>query len=143
MGICKLDRLGSIHRRIDLRCFAEREEAAALLHCTGSGDFNRFVSRVALEQGYTLSEMGIRKCRRESGGVTVAIGPYLDMPNELAIFDFLGLQYVEPADRRNKMSVIRKATGLPWYHREPRSGAAHALLEPKMLALPAPSDTTW
>jgi len=35
------------YRRLDVRCFEEREKAAALLHCTGSGVFNRYMQRGA------------------------------------------------------------------------------------------------
>lgn len=47
MGLCKLDRPGSFHRRVDIRMFYESGAGAALLHCTGSGDFNRKMSEIA------------------------------------------------------------------------------------------------
>ena len=68
MGLCALPGAAhSLHRRIDLRCFNQAEEAFALLHCTGSGDFNRYMSRVANGRQLTLSEKGLVPCTRHSG----------------------------------------------------------------------------
>lgn len=57
MGICLK---GGLHRRIDIRCYPEYQEASALLHFTGSGQFNRFMSRAANDRGFTLSEFGLQ-----------------------------------------------------------------------------------
>ena len=72
MGIYRHGPSG-LHRRIDIRCFEEHEQAAALLHCTGSGQFNRVVQRAALVQGMQLSEKGLcaavkRAPRHPQGG---------------------------------------------------------------------------
>ena len=72
MGILRLP--GGLHRRIDLRCFDEEEEGAALLHCTGTDVFNRTLSRAANAQGYSLSE----KVRQLAVRASSAPPPRLD-----------------------------------------------------------------
>lgn len=144
MGLCRLGGAG-MHRRIDLRCFEEREEAAALLHCTGSGIFNRQVQRVALALDFQLSEKGLcRACKQHQDNV-MKTSEYLPMRTEADIFDALGLVYVEPRDRNGRADVISKATGRCWF--EKRRGKAkrhhgeHEALgaaAAHMMALPAP-----
>eukprot|EP01130_Rhizamoeba_saxonica_P008350 TRINITY_DN3375_c0_g1_i2.p1 TRINITY_DN3375_c0_g1~~TRINITY_DN3375_c0_g1_i2.p1 ORF type:complete len:506 (+),score=95.28 TRINITY_DN3375_c0_g1_i2:53-1570(+) len=41
MGVCKLPKEGSIHRRIDIKAITKSEWACALLYFTGSDHFNR------------------------------------------------------------------------------------------------------
>ena len=119
-----------LHRRMDLRCFDESEEPFALLHLTGSAGFNRYLSRVALAQGFSLSEKGLRAARREAGTM-IPNGPYVPTDGhgqpwriEAQIFDFLGITYVEPADRDGKFSIRRAGTGLLYFtgHAEDSDG---------------------
>ena len=117
MGLCRLGAVpGALHRRIDIRCFDEHEEPFALLHLTGSAAFNRYVSRVANAQGYSLSEKGLRPAQRE-GGEMRPCGFYLRTDQhgqpwrtEAQIFAFLGLCDVAPPDRVGKFSIHSAST---------------------------------
>ena len=139
MGLFRLD--GGPHHRIDLRCFEEHEEAAALLHCTGSGEFNRVVQRVALAKGYQLSEKGLCRASKLGSDTVMKTGEYLPLSSEQDIFDHLGLLYVEPRDREFRADVLDAATGRSWF----QNGRGRAARgddsdeEEDLLALPAPS----
>ena len=117
MGLCRLGAVpGALHRRMDIRCFDEHEEPFALLHLTGSAAFNRYVSRVANAQGYSLSEKGLRPAQRE-GGEMCPCGFYIRTDQhgqpwrkEAQIFAFLGLCDVAPPDRVGKFSIHSAST---------------------------------
>ena len=117
MGLCRLGAMpGALHRRMDIRCFDEHEEPFALLHLTGSAAFNRYVSRVANAQGYSLSEKGLRPAQRE-GGEMRPCGFYIRTDQhgqpwrtEAQIFAFLGLCDVAPPDRVGKFSIHSAST---------------------------------
>ena len=109
MGICRLD--GGIHRRIDMRCFELHEEAPALLHCTGSGIFNRLVQRIALNQGMQLSEKGLCKAVKTHGATVYKASTYIPLSTEADIFEQLNLEYREPWQREDKTDIIDKSTG--------------------------------
>ena len=117
MGLCRLGAVpGALHRRMDIRCFDEHEEPFALLHLTGSAAFNRYVSRVANAQGYSLSEKGLRPAQRE-GGEMRPCGFYIRTDQhgqpwrtEAQIFAFLGLCDVAPPDRVGKFSIHSAST---------------------------------
>ena len=136
MGLCSLDDApssgGALHRRIDVRCFEEREEAAALLHCTGSGIFNRQVQRVALALNLQLSEKGLCRASKQHQDNVMKTSEYLPMRTEEDIFDALGLVYVEPKDRNGRADVISKQTGRCWFEKKrgggPAKGGGGALL---------------
>lgn len=74
--------------RLDIHYTPKQEWGAALLHFTGSGQFNAALRKHAIERGYKLSEKGLFK-----GGVRVPAYTEED------IFSELGVQYIVPEDR--------------------------------------------
>jgi DNA polymerase beta len=80
-------------RRLDLLMTPPDEFAYAILYFTGSQNFNVAFRRHAQDKGYTINEHEMKPTRE---GVT-AVPP---MKTEKDIFDFLGLVFVEPQDRR-------------------------------------------
>lgn len=103
MGIAKLPRYKT-YRRIDILYIPYSQYAFALLYFTGSQDFNIEMRNVALEKGLSLSEHGFKY----SSG-TEKDKPYKGrvFETEVAIFDFLGIEYVEPTERA-KGAIVRK-----------------------------------
>jgi len=79
------------HRRVDFQFTEPSEFPFAILYFTGSDQFNIWMRKKALEKGYTLNEKGITKN-----------GDRVDesFKTEKDIFDFLGLEYVEPQNRQ-------------------------------------------
>lgn len=94
MGVCKLKR-HKIHRRLDLLYATKQTYPFALLYFTGSGNFNVKMRNLALSKGYSLSEYGIKYNEGEKKG------EFLDIifTSENDIFNFLGMEYVEPENR--------------------------------------------
>lgn len=93
-------------RRIDFLFAPPEEYAFAVLYFTGSASFNVVMRKHALARGFTLSEHGIY--RIDASGKKEARVDVL-MPDERAIFDFLGLVYKKPAERVDGRAVVRKA----------------------------------
>lgn len=93
MGACKLPRHRT-YRRIDIVCIPPEEYAFALLYFTGSQAHNIKMRKQALTLGYTLNEHGIKP--------TTGTVPKPDrvFATEQDIFEFLQMEYVEPADRK-------------------------------------------
>jgi len=92
---------GKPARRLDLLMTPETEFAYAILYFTGSDLFNVAFRSYALSKGYTLNE----HIMKPTGDAAV---PPL-MKDEKDIFDFLGLEYVEPNLRRTAADVKAKA----------------------------------
>jgi DNA polymerase beta len=91
LAVCKID---DKYRRIDFMLTPYEEFYYALLYFTGSKQFNVAMRGYVLQMGWSLSE---HLPVRES-----AIGPAPPIPtSERDIFDFFGLKYVEPKDRRS------------------------------------------
>jgi len=93
-------------RRIDFLFAPPEEYAFAVLYFTGSASFNVVMRKHALARGFTLSEHGIY--RIDASGKKESRVDVL-MPDERAIFDFLGLVYKTPAQRVDGRAVVRKA----------------------------------
>jgi DNA polymerase/3'-5' exonuclease PolX len=55
MGICKLPRDNSVHRRIDIKTYPRRYAAFAMLYFTGSDHFNRSMRSYADRTGFKLT----------------------------------------------------------------------------------------
>ena len=126
MGICVV---GGIHRRIDVRCYPEHQEAAALLHFTGSGQFNRFMSRAANHRGYTLSELGLRPSRKKGPAERTPTDTYVPgLLTERQIFEKLELEYKEPWERKDKLDVIDARTGRPFFVKQAGRAVEHLQL---------------
>lgn len=91
MAVCKMKRHKKF-RRIDLLYTPKNEFPFAILYFTGSDKFNIEMRNIALSKGYSLSEHGMKYA---SGAKA---GEYIDheFADEKSIFDFLGMEYVEP-----------------------------------------------
>jgi hypothetical protein len=138
MGIFQLAPESCRHR-VDIRCFEEHEEAAALLHCTGSGMFNRVVQRVALAKGMQLSEKGLCAATHVGRGEVRKTGPYLPLRTEQDIFERLGLEYRHPREREHRHDVVEATTGRPFFEKlETRRKRGRVAGDQEMLALEGP-----
>ncbi len=80
-------------RRLDLLMSPPNEFAYAILYFTGSQNFNVAFRRHAQDKGYTINEHTMKPTREGVPAVPA-------MRTEKDIFDFLGLEFVEPKDRR-------------------------------------------
>lgn len=78
---------GNKFSRIDILFTTKKEYPFALLYFTGSGDFNERMRAYAKSQGYSLSEKGIKGVNRI-------------FEDEKDIFQFFGLEYIKPEDRK-------------------------------------------
>jgi hypothetical protein len=74
------------------------EFAYAILYFTGSQNFNVAFRRHAQDKGYTINEHTMKPTREGVPAVPA-------MRSEKDIFDFLGLEFVEPKDRRGVADV--------------------------------------
>ena len=94
-----------IHRRVDFLYTKHVEYPFAVLYFTGSKGFNTVMRGHALKMGYSLNEHGISKMvnnkKTEQLQNTFA--------TERDIFDFLGLEYKAPEDRKDGRAVIPKS----------------------------------
>jgi DNA polymerase/3'-5' exonuclease PolX len=76
-------------RRIDIRIVPYESYYYALLYFTGSGEFNRKMRQIAIDNGYTLNEYGLYDEK----------GKLIPVKSEKEIFDILGMEYVTPDKR--------------------------------------------
>jgi DNA polymerase/3'-5' exonuclease PolX len=90
MGFCKF--LNNPVRRIDIKFVFYESYFSALLHFTGSGNFNQQIRELAKHLGYLLNEYGLFKL---DGNKKIKI----KVESEKDIFDELGLEYIEPSRR--------------------------------------------
>ncbi|AYV78440.1 MAG: DNA polymerase family X protein [Edafosvirus sp.] len=100
MGFCQLkegNKLYPVHR-LDIRYLPYDSYYAALLYFTGPGDFNRRMRLIAIEQGFMLNEYGIYIT--ENKGKNKIIKKKLKVNSEKEIFDILGMEYLEPENRK-------------------------------------------
>lgn len=88
MGVCKLHK-DSLLRRIDIRFMPQESYYTAILHFTGSDNFNRQMRSVALSMGYTLNEYRLLDDK----------GKAFKVNSEMDVFDDLNMEYVQPKDR--------------------------------------------
>lgn len=91
-----------IARRIDFLYAPPDEFAFAILYFTGSKIFNTVMRQYGLNKGYTFNEHGIYKLENKKKGAKVA----REFKTEKDIFDFLGLQFKTPIERRDGRAVI-------------------------------------
>ena len=100
MGLGKID---NYYRHIDIFYYSKKEYPFALLFSTGSGQFNIEMRADVSKKGYSLSEKELVY----KNGSKVTEEEYLSdigknyPTNEKDIFDFLGLVYIEPKDRKS------------------------------------------
>jgi NAD-dependent DNA ligase/DNA polymerase/3'-5' exonuclease PolX len=90
------------YRRVDFLYAPPDEFAFAILYFTGSKIFNTVMRQHALNKCYTFNEHGIYHMVNKKKGKLVD----RTFPTEKSIFDFLGLQYIEPTMRRDARDVI-------------------------------------
>jgi len=91
MAFVKLD-ASKPARRLDILYTIPEEYPYALLYFTGSDKFNIKFRRQTLEQGYSLSEHGVKKTRDD-------VKPLTPIHSEKDLFEFFGITYVEPKNR--------------------------------------------
>jgi len=91
MAFVKLD-AATPARRLDILYTVPEEYPYALLYFTGSDKFNIKFRRKTLEQGYSLSEHGVKKTRTDAKELT-------PITTEKDIFNFFGVTYVTPENR--------------------------------------------
>lgn len=96
LGYCQIE--GKPVRRLDLLMIPKAEYACAILYFTGSQQFNVAFRSYALSKGYTLNEHRLEATREGVPAVPA-------FNEEKDIFDFLGLQFVEPDKRRDARDV--------------------------------------
>lgn len=92
MGICRLD--GKPARRIDILVADPSYYYFALLYFTGSYNFNIYMRRIALQQGLSLSEYGLKDNKTKQMVDTSQM-----IRSEEDIFDYLEIPYVAPNKR--------------------------------------------
>ena len=91
MAFVKLD-ASKPARRLDVLFTSPEEYPYALLYFTGSDKFNIKFRRNTLEQGYSLSEHGLKKVKEDAKELSV-------IETEKDLFDFFNIPYVNPENR--------------------------------------------
>jgi DNA polymerase beta len=91
LAVCKLKRYKR-YRRIDLLYTSRKEYPFAVLYFTGDASFNVAMRAYCMTKGLSLSEHGIKD---DKTGELMDIGA----KTEKDIFEYVGLEYVEPKDR--------------------------------------------
>jgi DNA ligase (NAD+) len=89
-------------RRVDFLYTTPEEFPFAILYFTGSKIFNTVMRQYALNKGYTFNEHYIYHLENKKKGAKVS----KDFKTEKDIFDFLGLQFKTPIERRDGRSVV-------------------------------------
>lgn len=99
--IARLRKAG-VARRVDFLYAPPNEYAFAILYFTGSKIFNTVMRQYGLNNGYTFNEHGIYKLENKKKGEKVQG----EFKTEKDIFDFLGLQFKTPIERRDGRAVV-------------------------------------
>jgi hypothetical protein len=112
MGLCRLTGY-EWHRRIDLKVYSGEHFAFALMYFTGSGHFNRSMRALAKQNGWRLSDKGLRKIIRDPQNSNKVLheGPRIKCRTEHDIFKVMGLDYVEPSQRNGGANVTLASRG--------------------------------
>jgi len=90
-GVCRLGKRGKF-RRIDIMYTTPREYPFAIFYFTGCGDFNKVIRQKALDQGMSINEYSLKNSETKED-------VNHEFKNERDIFQYLGVEYVEPKDR--------------------------------------------
>jgi NAD-dependent DNA ligase/DNA polymerase/3'-5' exonuclease PolX len=93
-------------RRVDFLYTNQEEYPFAILYFTGSKIFNTVMRGRALSLGYSLNEHGMYKMDGKKKGEKVADA----FKSEKDIFYFLGMEFKDPRDRVNGLSVVLAST---------------------------------
>jgi NAD-dependent DNA ligase len=99
--IAKLEGIDRVARRIDFLYTPPNEFAFAILYFTGSKIFNTVMRQHGLNKGYTFNEHGIYHLVNKKKGPKVE----QEFRTEKDIFDFLGLEFKAPVDRRDSRDI--------------------------------------
>lgn len=89
-------------RRVDFLYTTPEEFPFAILYFTGSKIFNTVMRQHALNKGYTFNEHGIYHLENKKKGAKVE----KEFKTEKDIFDFLGLQFKTPIERKDGRAVL-------------------------------------
>jgi len=95
MGFCKYKKYPI--RRIDIMYFPYDSYYPALLHLTGSGEFNRKMREVAKTLGYMLNQYGLYRVKTDDQGKELYVK--VKIKSEKELFDKLNMEYLEPHER--------------------------------------------
>jgi DNA polymerase beta len=98
MAFTKLGADDSKARRLDILLTPPNEYPFALMYFTGSDKFNVQFRKKTLEQGYSLSEHGLKHVELKDEGLRNAKDPN-DIKSEHDIFTFFNIPYVSPEKR--------------------------------------------
>lgn len=103
LAICQI--AGCPARRLDLLLTPPKEYAYAILYFTGCDTFNVAFRQRAIDRGYTLNEHTLSP-------LNTSVPAVPSMTSEYDIFNFLGIQWVEPTERKGPADVkpVRKIT---------------------------------
>jgi DNA polymerase/3'-5' exonuclease PolX len=88
-----LDNKGIAKSRVTFHVHDEDEWAAALVHWTGSADFNRRLEERASSYGFLLNENGLWLAGQPDERVPGIV-------NEASLFDAIGMEWVPPEQRK-------------------------------------------
>ena len=97
---------GEPARRLDFMYAPPDQYAFAILYFTGSKAFNVVQRERAIELGYTMNEHGLYKLVGDSKKKKKGARVDQPFPDERAIFDFLGLVYKTPEERKSGKDVL-------------------------------------
>jgi len=96
-GVCQVTPK-HVHRRIDIKLYPREAFAWALLHFTGSANFNRSMRLFAKKLGYTMGDSGIYPTVR-SNESSVKLASNVVCYSEEDIFAFFDVPFKAPTDR--------------------------------------------
>ncbi|CAB4004769.1 DNA polymerase lambda-like, partial [Paramuricea clavata] len=99
LGVCLLPGEGHKHRRIDIIVVPYSEWACSLIYFTGSDYLNRSMRLLARKKGMSLSEHSLNTGVVRKGQERLVEGTPLPVFNEKDVFQYLGLDYLEPHER--------------------------------------------
>ena len=91
-----------VARRVDFLYAPPDEFAFAILYFTGSKIFNTVMRQYGVDKGYTFNEHGIYKLENKKKGEKVD----KEFKTENDIFEFLGLEFKTPIERKDGRSVV-------------------------------------
>lgn len=87
--------------QVDLRVVEPQHWGAAVQYFTGNKDHNVALREIALKQGWSLNEYGLTA----TGDGSDAAGVVRFFPEELELYDFLGLAWMPPEMRENRGEI--------------------------------------
>ena len=91
-----------VARRVDFLYTSPEEYPFSVLYFTGSKIFNTVMRHIALTKGFTMNEHGMYEMVGKKKGDKISHS----FKCEKDIFDFLGLVYKEPKERKDGRSVV-------------------------------------